>query len=366
MRLNFNEYDENLRAQFDEDSVKLAGFARLCADVARHSVLTVDPAKAEKEIRDNILAIYGLDENPTNRQISKALRYHDKNIAVFQIIEEVIEDTLVSGWQSDAFFQTLVETKNGRIGDTNSFFIPDDTVISISKINNGHHDMIRQRLGEGREIPIETSSIGAKVYMSMHRYLQAAEDWSRLVAEIAKALTNQVNTMIHQQFVTAGKNLPEAKWYAGGKMEAAQHDNFIRLISDVQLATGNPARIIGTKLALSQLKNLGDVVWIAEQAKNDIYSMGRLGSFEGTEIVELPNAFAPNSVERYQEDDKNLYIMPINMDKPIKFYWEGDTEIYEVTDPATRQDKSMDYELAATCGCSVVTGKRFGTWVISE
>ena len=202
--------------------------------------------------------------------------------------------------------------------------------------------------------------------MTWSRFLQGVEDWSGLIAKISVALSRYVDTMMHTAFVTAGKNLPEDKWYTGGKLEAANHDEFVKLISDVGLANGSDVMIVGTKPALAQLKNLGEVEWISEAAKNDVYTTGRIGTFEGTQIVELPQAFEVNNVNAYLEEDSNLYIFPVSFDKPVKFYWEGDTEIIAVNDNTTHMDKSIDYQLQATCGCEIMTGKRFGTWVISE
>lgn len=365
MRFNFNEYSDVLRSTFDEATYR--HFNQLCVDVANKDPQGgISLKEGNAKIRERMLGIYQLPENPSMRQIERALKYQDRNIAAFEIIEDTIEDTLVSGWNDSAFFRNLVDVQNGRLGQKNMFYFPDDTVISIAKINRGHSDMVRQRLGEGSERSIETSSIGAKIYMTWSRFLQGVEDWSGMIAKISVALSRYVDTMMHTAFVTAGKNLPEDKWYTGGKLEAANHDLFVQLLSDVGLANGSDVMIVGTKPALAQLRNLGDVEWISEAAKTDVYNTGRIGTFEGVQLVELPQAFEVNNVNAYLEEDSNLYIFPVSFDKPIKFYWEGDTEIIAVTDNATHVDKSIDYQLQATCGCEVMTGKRFGTWVIAE
>ena len=365
MRFNFGEYSDVLRATFDEATYM--NFNQLCIDTAKKNPQGGHTLKeCSDKIREKMLAIYQLPANPTLRQIERALRYQDRNTAAFEVIEDTIEDTLVTGWEGSELWRNLVETKNNRIGDKNSFYFPDNTVISISKINRGHSDMVRQRLGEGTERSIETSSIGAKIYMSWSRFLQGVEDWSGMISKIATALSRYVDTMIHTAFITAGQKLPEPKWYTGGKLEAANHEAFVQLLTDVGLANGSEVMIVGTKAALAQLKNLGEVEWRSEAAKTDVYNTGRIGTFEGTQIVELPQAFELNNVNAYLEEDANIYIFPANFDKPIKFYWEGDTEIIAVTDNTTHMDKSIDYQLQATCGCEVMTGKRFGTWVISE
>ena len=365
MRFNFSEYSDVVRSTFDEAT--FMNFSQLCVDTAmRNPQGGLSLRECEDKIREKMYEIYQLPANPTIRQIERALKYQDRNLAAFEIIEDTVEDTLVSGWAESAWFKAMVDVKNNRLGQKNMFYFPDDTVISISKINRGHSDMIRQRLGEGTERSIETSSIGAKVYMTWSRFLQGVEDWSGLIAKISVALSRYVDTMMHTAFVTAGKNLPEDKWYTGGKLEAANHDAFVQLISDVGLANGSDVMIVGTKPALAQLKNLGDVTWISEAAKTDVYTTGRIGTFEGTQIVELPQAFEVNNVNAYLEEDTTLYIFPTSFDKPVKFYWEGDTEIIAVNDNATHVDKSIDYQLQATCGCEIMTGKRFGTWVIAE
>ena len=365
MRFTFNEYSDELRAHFNETDYM--HFNKLCRDVANKDPQDgITLRQGSDKIREKMLEIYQLPMNPTERDIRRAMKYQDRNTAAFEIIEDTIEDTLVTGWNGSEFWRTLVETKNFRLGQKNMFFFPDDTVLSIAKINRGHSDMIRQRLGEGSERSIEVSSIGAKIYMTWSRFLQGVEDWSGMIAKISVAFARYTDTMIHTAFVAAGRNLPEPKWYTGGKMEAANHDAFVQLISDVQLATGSDVMIVGTKPALAQLKNLGDVAWLSEAAKNDVYNTGRIGTFEGTQLVELPQAFELNNVNAYLEEDANIYIFPTSFDKPIKFYWEGDTEIIAVNDNTTHMDKSIDYQIQATCGCEVMTGKRFGTWVIAE
>jgi hypothetical protein len=362
MRINFNEYSEELRNHFSSE--EYANFNQLCIDTARDCVKQYTKEEANAKINEKIREIFGLSERPTDREIRRAFENPVKRLSAFEILEDTIEETLVSGWGTNPFFQTLVEVANNRLGQKNMFYFPDDTIITISKINNGHWDMPKQRLGEGSERGVETSSIGAAVYMSFSRFMQGVEDWTSLVAKISQALTRYINTMMHNAFLSAGQALPENQWYTNGELIPANHDKFVKMISDVELATGATAMIVGTKVGLSKLKNLGDVEWRSEEAKNDVYKTGRIGSFEGTMLVELPQAFELNSTTKYLEEDNNLYIFPNNMDRPIKFYWEGDTQIKAVTDGTTHNDKSLAYELQATCGCEIITGKRFGTWVI--
>ena len=92
--------------------------------------------------------------------------------ACFEIIEETIEDTLVSGWQSDPFFNRYVDTKVNALGDKNEFYVKEDCILTVSEIADGHHSLNRQRLKKGKLISVGVKYYGAKVYMELTRLLQ--------------------------------------------------------------------------------------------------------------------------------------------------------------------------------------------------
>ena len=201
--------------------------------------------------------------------------------------------------------------------------------------------------------------------MEMSRFLQGVEDWSELINKIAEAFTRLINTLLHEAVMSAGTSLPvPSKWNIRGELNAANHDKFVKLISDVQLATGGIATIVGTKVALAGLKNLGDVNWISSEAKSDVYNTGRIGTFEGTQIIELPQAFKENDVEHYLEADDKLLILPSNIDKFVKMYYEGMDETKEVSEAGDNADDTKEYEFKSRFGIKTMTNTRFGTWTI--
>lgn len=363
MRLKFAEYSEHIQETFTED--KFVNFTKLCVDTAKGIVETYGLEQANDKIRKTIFEMAGLTENPTQKQINKAFRKVAVREAVFEIIEETIEDTLVSGWGTSPMFQKYVELKTMALGQKNSFYTKDASVITVSEIADGHHSIERQRLGSGKETSVKVKSYGAKVYMELSRYLQGSEDWSELIGKISIAFTRFINTMLHVSVMSAGAALPVPdKWNIRGELVSTNHDEFVQLLSDVQLATGAPVTIVGTKTALSGLKNLGEVDWISEAAKNDVYKTGRIGTFEGTQLVELPQAFEVNDVTAYLEDDTKILILPSNIDRFIKMYYEGADETKEVSEAGDNADDTKEYEFKTRFGIMTMTNVRFGTWTI--
>lgn len=362
-RLNFNEMSDVITEKFDE--TKYQNFSRLCIDTAKGTVKHYSIDEANDKIRNTIREMCGLSEKPTPKELRKAFKRQSVREAVFEVIEETVEDTLISGWTASPVFQKYVEVKTLALGQTNKFYTKDPCIITVAEIADGHHSIERQRLGAGKEFSVNVKSYGAKVYMEMSRFLQGVEDWSELINKITEAFTRLTNTLLHEAVMNAGTTLPvPSKWNVRGELKPANHDAFVRLISDVQLATGGVATIVGTKVALSGLKNLGTVEWISDEAKSDIYNTGRLGTFEGTAIIELPQAFKENDVTGYLEADDKLLILPSNIDKFVKMFYEGMDETKEVSEAGDNADDTKEYEFKSRFGIKVMTNVRFGTWTI--
>ena len=362
-RLFFADYSDVMQQNFT-DLKDIHTFAKICIDTYKNQLQGQTQAQANTVIRNKIREVAGLPENPNELQIKRAFKKESVREAIFEILEEILDNTLITGWANDPWFRQYVEFKTMVLGTKNSFYIKaDDMILNISKISGGHHNIERQRLNKGSEISVKTATYGAKVYMEMSRFLQGVEDWNELIDAISRAFTIQVNRMIHNQVMGAVKQLPvQTKWNRKGLANTANKKNFKELIADVKRATGSTAVIMGTEVALGELAGFGDVNWISEAAKNDIYTMGRLGNFEGTTIVELPNPFEYNDETAYLEADNQVIIMPGNIDKFVKFYYEGADEIVEHSEIADNGDDTKDYEFKTTMGVETITNRRFGVW----
>ena len=98
----------------------------------------VDKKVANDKIREVMFSVLGIDEHSTRKEIRKAIRRHPE---VFDVIEETVENLLVSGWGANPFFNEFVEIRNLADGDTNEFYVKDDTILTVSEISGNHHDI---------------------------------------------------------------------------------------------------------------------------------------------------------------------------------------------------------------------------------
>lgn len=364
MRLKFNNYCERIGEVFDEK--KFMNFTKLCVDTAKRNVKDYSLEDANAVIRKTIIEMAGLSENPNEREIGKAFKKTAIREAIFEIIEETVEDTLVSGWSASPFFKKYVEVKNYNLGQKNEFYVKDKAYVTIAEIADGHHSLERQRLGKGRNFSVTVRSYGAKVYMEMSRFLQGVEDWSELIDAISEAFTEKINTLMHDAVMSAADDLPaQDQFNIRGELNTANKDKFMKLIRDVSLATGSSVEICGTSVALAGLADMFNVDWMPNSVKESIYATGNIGVMPGGyKLVEIPQAFERDNTGKYLEADDKLLILPTNLGPFVKFYYEGADEIYEVTDPMDHNDQSRDYEFKSRFGVASMINERFGCWTI--
>ena len=189
-------------------------------------------------------------------------------------------------------------------------------------------------------------------------------DWAGFIQKIYEAFDKKVNDMVYTSLMEAGsKVLPTDQFTKTGELSSTTKDSLIELIEDVQAATGDEVVIMGTKAALSKLNAVTDVNWISNGMKEERHTTGKLGIWEGTRLVEIPQRFAPNDTTTKLVDNKKLLIMPVADNRFIKIYNEGESQIRE--DNTTNMDKTIEYEYQMKMGVATIIGKKFGMWTIA-
>ena len=186
-------------------------------------------------------------------------------------------------------------------------------------------------------------------------------DWSTFVKKIYEAMDLKVNNMLYEAVMSAGdKVLPASQFTKTLQLKAENKDTIIELADDVARANGTDVVIMGTKAALAKLSTIADVNWISNQMKEERHTTGKLGVWEGYQLVEIPQAFAPNDVSKKLVDNNKLLIMPLTDNKFIKMFDEGDAQFYENTDPAKNMDMTIDAEYQQKMGVATVINRKFG------
>ena len=192
-------------------------------------------------------------------------------------------------------------------------------------------------------------------------------DWATYIQKIYEAFDYKVNSMLHDAVMSAGdKVLPVEQFTKTLELKAENKDKIIELVDDVALANGCEAVIMGTKTALAKLSAITPVEYYSDSMKDERNSTGRLGVWNGIRLVEIPQAFAPNTTSTKLEDNKKLLVMPLTDNKFIKLVYEGTAQFVENTDSSVNRDMTVEAEYQQKMGIATVVNRKFGQIKITE
>ena len=318
--------------------------------------------EANDKLRKFVYQILDIhEEKPTKRTLHRAMRKHGEEL--FEVIEEVVDLKIEEGLRENDFFMQYVDRRSIANDDIIEFTTADDTLLSVAKVSGQHHDFVLQRLGRGESFTVKQEVYGAAVGAQIDRYLVGQDDWSALVNAVAKAFQNELINQIYAAFTDASSKLPASPTLIGNN--TLVKDTFDEIISEVETINGCAAVIVGTKTALKKLNALTDVDWRAQSQKESVANTGRLGSYEGTDMIEIPQRYLDKTLTQKAFSDTTLLILPVIEDKFIKVVDQGETEIYQVTEKGEengRWEDVMKYEMTRGFGVGVQLGRYFGVW----
>jgi hypothetical protein len=364
---------DNLERVFSKPENDYEGFKKMMYDYTHGRDIYDEEGKivSKNSVNDKINSvcfdILGLEEGskPSKRQIKRAMKKH--GVELYEVLEDTIDIKVATGFKDNEFFNTFVEMKNVSDGDRNEFWTDKDVILTVAKTSGDAHDLTMQKLGEGEAFSVKTANYAVKVGMDIDAYLLGRKDWSEYVDAISRAFNIQIQNDMFTEVMAAGDKLPTNEQFNVTKeLVAANKDRFDELLSDVSTANdGVDIVIMGTKTALKKLNALADIDWISEDQKKQVAELGRLGSYEGTTLVEIPQRFAVNDVTKKLIPTDKLLIMPNVDNKFVKFVDVGETEILEVTDKGERQDDFMTHEVQREMGIATIIDKYHGVWTIA-
>lgn len=137
---NLMTFNTTVQNAFDNENANLVCFSELLLDAARGEVKEYSAKDANKKIVEKFRAALGIEPTDRPQHVKRAIRAN-KDL-VFTLIEETIEEMIISGWMESPFFMQFCEIKNLALGDENDFYVEDDSILSVSKVSGNHHNIV--------------------------------------------------------------------------------------------------------------------------------------------------------------------------------------------------------------------------------
>lgn len=336
-------------------------------DILDEDGKVIPKAEAEKTLLGFARDFVGFPEMPAKispRDMKRSFK-EGRMQRFFELIEEVVDDTLDVGYRESEWFNELVDYRNVATGDAIEFWNEDDNLIlDIAVVGKSHHDYILQRPRANAPYTLQYVRYGAAVGIDLNRYFAGQESFDKLISALVKSIMVKNQGIIFGALGDAVSKLPVTNGFIGsGALNKSQFDT---IIENVEALYGSSV-VIGTKTALRSITGIALVNWADAKSKEDVMSMGRLGSYEGTLLVEVPQRFKDKTLTTKVMDDKKLYILPSSDYKLINFVTRGETEIDEILnkgEDAGRIDDIGKYEIQYEQGIGVKANKQFGVWTL--
>ncbi|AZV43719.1 hypothetical protein BAOM_3110 [Peribacillus asahii] len=326
---------------------------KLCVDTVKNPSIVQNFSKGlnpSDVIRKEFFEILGT-EKPTY----KDLRKH--KVEVFEILEEVLDQTVINGVNEDDFFMQFAETRNVALGDQLEFYVPDNSLLVASELAGNHWDITRQKLDVGQSFTVKTRSFGMAVYADFMQFLAGRVDFAELVAKVAKAIQNKIAQEVAASFAAGAGYLPTEFKATGSYSEGTLMD----IVGHVEAATGATPMVVGTRKALAKVTAGAN---LSESMKDQLNQTGHLSVYNGLVLVQLPTVHKANTFE-FAYDDNKLLVLPANDAKPVKLVFEGDSLVKEVSDGTQNMDMSLEYKFLTRFGVQVVFNTLYGSYTIT-
>jgi hypothetical protein len=364
---------EHLRKVFaDEDKYK--NFKKLTYDLNHGNDIyeydedgnqrKISKHDANKAIRKILMEVCDLTEDDlkSNKRRERALELH--HTEVYELIESDIDFKVNTAFKESEWFNDFVDMRNIALGDEEDFWTQDKIMLAVAEISGDHHDLTLQYLNEGTIHKIHTKKYGVKVGKDIDLILLGRVDFTELTDKIAEAFVYKVQELCYTGVYGAAAKMPNnTQFVKTGALSASTKESFDTLLEDVGTANEAEVVIMGTKTALKKLNALTDVDWRSLSQKEDIAKSGRLGTYEGTELIEIPQRFAFNDVTKKLIDNNRLLIFAKNQEKFVWFTDKGETQIYESgTQKGEHADDFQKYEVQREMGVEIVLPQYFGQW----
>lgn len=333
-------------SEFVKDTVKLA------LDMHSGTVEKYTANQSKEALHEALVQANGGSTTLDYRRIRDG-----KCSELFEIIETILDRTVVEGLMESDYFNNLVEFHNVRAGDKNEFVIEGVDSFYVAEISDGNQAIRRQRLVGPETITVNTKLKAVRIYEELSRILAGNVDFDRMIRLVTRSFQQDILNETYALWADASQNdFGGSAYYnnAGSYVEA----NLLNLIEHVEAAAnGKTAKILGTKKALRNLSPNVSPTLISDIAKNDLYNDGYIGRFYGSPCIALPQRHQVGSTNFVLDDD--VLIVVAGEDKPIKMVYEGDPLVI-FRDPTVNMDLTQEYFYSNKFGAKLVLAANGG------
>ena len=296
---------------------------------------------------DEAYEITGLNKEKVSPMV--AFSYNHFERAFFSIIEEVINSVNTKTEIEQGML--FAEVKNMGEGDSLTFHIPANFLLSVSTVASGVRNVGFQKL-HNEDVTLTPKVKKTGVSVDIRKVATGVMDWGHLINWVGKSfrtkLQQEVVDIVYNAYSTLGTPLKEATF---------AQDSYIQLAERVSALNGSPAMTIGTKTALNTILPTSD--YLKMGLGQEYVNNGFLEAPFGIPTVRLEQSVKTNSTYSFTTSNDYVVIMSGGVDRPVKIGMEGQTKIRVSKDGDTADD-TQNYTISAAWDVKLASQSHFG------
>lgn len=283
---------------------------------------------------------------------------------IYEILETTLDQTLPEGWKENEFFNRFVEEIRLDLGDKNEFYAEDNGYLTVSKFSGNHWDTARERMDLGTQFSVDTYWWDVHFYNEFERFMKNIDSFAKMLDKARKSFLQAFQSAVYVAFSNMGEMMPAEFSGHGALSTDTERDQLFELIDKVSAANGGIKPVlVGTGAALRKLQKNIDENWIADSAKEERKKNGVVSDWEGYPLMVIPQVFRQGTFE-FALSTTRILILATN-GKPIKFVYEGDSRLKEVTDNRENMDQTLEGQIQVKAGLAVISSDIVGCWELA-
>ena len=344
-----------------------------------------------KAIKDLVVcSFYGKTPDPTkysNEDIKMALSneihqvandynsYRRNKLDLFEIMQEAYTEILPK--EVESFMGTFAEIKRVPNGVKAQFKVTRGrrrakqfvTAVALS----GVYESFRL---DKDTFEVGGSAIGGAAYIDFERYICGDEDIAESTEILMEGLTEAIYGQIQKALLVSvnaddrpAKNKAITAGFDADAMNqlctvAGTYGNGVTIFAPPEFVAAMGPDAIGMPMAWVPGSGATGVATPVYNPRNieEIAQYGRIKTFRGNPIVEIPQSFTDETNEVTITNPAVAYIFPNGRNKPVKIVFEGDVQV----DDWQHRDRSFEIEAYQKVGVAILTNYDWCVYVNTE
>jgi hypothetical protein len=286
--------------------------------------------------------------------------YRENKNTVFALLEQTIDDVLPARVLEQ--YGQFAEIKTVPLGSKAQFIVKRGKTRAKRFITQvgpaGLYESFR--MDEGT-FDLGGYTVGGAARIDFERLVRGDENFSEYMDIVLDGLVFAVYGIVQKALRGAIANMPTGS-NTNTVTSTWDPDSMAKIISTMK-AYGDGAVIFAppefiAAMGPDAIGAAGNFPTYSTKDIDDIHDTGRIHTFRGTPIIELPQSFLDETNTTTQIDPQIAYVFPTGGEKVVKIVFEGPTQI----DDYKCKDSSLEMNVYKRIGAAILTYHNWGAY----